>query len=364
MPAYFRTIILSCSLILIGLLAGLIGGLVVVSIFLTRVQPEPMIIQKEREIVPVFGSTEEDNFLRARVQLEGGIAGFYRKRTTEGERPLLTDFLENGVALTTDGWIMTLDNNLLDDTQTWIVWLQGTAYTPEAVVHDPATTALFVKINASNIPIARFSDADDAKLLGERVFAITHDGQVMRTAVQQIGGVYDGSPGVYLRTTETLSRRMLLQDAWQEAFLGSPVYSTDGSIIGVMEHTSADPTTVRILPLSLVRDVLNQVFKNQNIVRTLLGVQYRQEINRAHPDASRTIITASPKRAAVVKGSPAADAGLREGDVLLMINNAFVDGGKDFAEMVQEYKPETVFVLTYERNGQEQKERITLQPIP
>jgi len=355
-----RTIILSASLVIIGLLAGLLGGLFVTTLFLDKAQPNPMVVQKEHDIVPIFGTESEPNVLKARTQLEGGIVALYRKRTKNTSQPLLTDFLGNGVALTTDGWIITVgDGTQLANPDSWEVWLQGKKYTPTDIVRDPATSAIFFKIDARNLPVASFTNSSPESLLGEQVFVVSYDGQILRSFIQQSSGEYTDSVGVYTRTTETLSRRFILQDTLPNAFQGGPVFLSDGTLLGIAEHASLHKTVAQVFPIALVRNVLTQVFTNDFITRTLFGAQYRREKNFALPDSAVTTLAATPQRPAVQKNSPADDAGLRVGDVLRKVNTEFV-AGKDFGEIIQEYHPGTKVVISYTRKGNDAKTIVTL----
>lgn len=62
----------------------------------------------------------------------------------------------------------------------------------------------------------------------------------------------------------------------------------------------------------------------------------------------------------VVEGSPAAQAGLRAGDRIVAVNDTKLTVRRDLAQLVGRYKPGDTVELTIEREGKQEKVKVTL----
>jgi serine protease Do len=88
----------------------------------------------------------------------------------------------------------------------------------------------------------------------------------------------------------------------------------------------------------------------RNIKRAFLGVSSEK------PGADST----GARIREVSKGSAAEKAGLQRGDVITRVDEIAVEDPRSLAEAIQKYKPEDKVVITYKRNGKEQKATVTL----
>ena len=68
----------------------------------------------------------------------------------------------------------------------------------------------------------------------------------------------------------------------------------------------------------------------------------------------------SGDKSAIVAGSPADKAGLREKDVITKINSLVVGKQGDVSSLIGEYQPGDVVALTILRDGKERVVRVTL----
>ena len=62
----------------------------------------------------------------------------------------------------------------------------------------------------------------------------------------------------------------------------------------------------------------------------------------------------------VPRGTPAADAGLEEGDIVLSVEDKAVTDGIGLIVAIRSYQPGETIALTVRRDGREQTVRITL----
>jgi len=63
----------------------------------------------------------------------------------------------------------------------------------------------------------------------------------------------------------------------------------------------------------------------------------------------------------VVAGSPAADAGLQDGDVLTSFNGNMVAENTELIALIRKLAPGTEVTVVYERDGEEHSAQVTLE---
>ncbi len=84
------------------------------------------------------------------------------------------------------------------------------------------------------------------------------------------------------------------------------------------------------------------------------------DANRAFLGVSSEETDAGVKIAAVSENSAAAKAGLKEGDIIVMIDDAKISDPSDVTTAVRKRKPEDKITITYKRDGKENKTTATL----
>ena len=115
----------------------------------------------------------------------------------------------------------------------------------------------------------------------------------------------------------------------------------------------------------LARSTGDALFAEQAARRPLIGLTYVQStwlLTPSSPGAAGAVLTSAARRAAVVSNSPAAKAGLKEGDSIVAIDNEPLNY-LSLSFMLQRYRPGATVELTVERAGKEQKVKVTLGEV-
>jgi serine protease Do len=149
---------------------------------------------------------------------------------------------------------------------------------------------------------------------------------------------------------------------------GGPLFSVQGKVIGV-NIMIASPTGGNIgigfaVPSDVARFVVRQLKEFGYVKRGYLGVRI-QDINQ---DMAVSMSLTSPKGAivgSVLPKGPAAKAGLKQGDLILSVNNYSVQNSVKVLQIVGELKiGSTVPVVVWRKNGKTGKyETLTFQVI-
>ncbi|WAC19481.1 S1C family serine protease [Luteolibacter sp. SL250] len=119
---------------------------------------------------------------------------------------------------------------------------------------------------------------------------------------------------------------------------GASVTSSDGKVIGIVFHPADDGGGVYVIPAQAVHRVVKDIMANGRLIRGWLGI-------------SLMVGNSEPRITKVWPGSPAADAGLREGDLINRIGNTDVGGYEDVADTFFYLIPGNPVEVTLTREG-------------
>jgi S1-C subfamily serine protease len=117
------------------------------------------------------------------------------------------------------------------------------------------------------------------------------------------------------------------------------------------------------IPGATAVDVVGQLLRNGRATHSYLGIQPDQVTSEVAAqlglDQARGVVVLS-----VVRGGPAAQAGLRPGDVIVRLDDADVDTVEDLFGELRQRRPGSQVRLTFVRDGRERQATVTLADRP
>ena len=148
---------------------------------------------------------------------------------------------------------------------------------------------------------------------------------------------------------------------------GGPLLNADGEVIGInvakATYTNGMSSTDSIgfaISIDAVKDIVDQVIDTGVYERAYLGVQAQAVASYQNRNQ-----IAGQQIVAVVENSPAAEAGLQEGDVVTAVDGVTIDENNYFVNLVVlDHQPGDTVTLTVDRNGQELSIEVTLGVRP
>jgi serine protease Do len=251
-----------------------------------------------------------------------------------GESGAQITSLGSGFIISPDGVVVT-NNHVIESADAIEVILQnGRRYDAIVVGRDPATDIAVLRVQAGTpLPYVEMGDSDTARV-GDIVLAIGNPfglggslsvGVVSARNRNIDAGRYDD----FIQTDAAINR----------GNSGGPLFNTDGEVIGVntaiVSPTGASVGVGFATPTSIVRPVIDQILRYGETRRGWLGVRLanitRAAADRAGYDGSNGAVVTR-----VTPGGPAAQAGLRPGDVVLRFNGQDVADSRALTRMVGE----------------------------
>ena len=276
-----------------------------------------------------------------------------------------SDIVSQAVALTSDGWFAVPYSavkgmKLADIT----IWKDERAVHPSKGIIDTSASIVFLKadITSGSTPaFARYSDVAS----GMSVWVERKPGSYSPMTIAALGEDATSLNGV---SSETSQKRIILSGLVGKEDLGAPVWSSDGALLGVIDMSTG---TATVIPSSAWEPSLFGVFADGTIIHPLLGVNsvdisYAPLLNppAGLPTRGAWILgNADTKQPAITPNSPAASAGLQEGDVIQLVDRDILDGRADLGETLVQYKPGSQVTLTVIRAGKSLEIPVTLGSI-
>jgi S1-C subfamily serine protease len=227
---------------------------------------------------------------------------------------------------------------------------------PAALVGIDAHSGLAVFRVPDDLPAATFDDDDPST--GSVAMAVTvrlrHRAQlaslVYAGTVLSSGVTVAGNP-VTATFAATSVRTPLDADD-----VGCPLVDDQGHVVGMLEFTtqSGGSRVAVFLPGALVAGVARQLVASGEVDHGWLGVEGPSTVSAASSTFVTAPVSSSPPSgavlSAVVKDSPAAQAGLTAGDVVMAVDGAPVHSMSELMTLLYPDPPGTSVMVTFERS--------------
>ncbi len=266
----------------------------------------------------------------------------------------------SGVIVDGDGLIMT-NHHVIANADTIIVRMSNNVNLgAEVVGSDPSTDIAILRIDAENLPFLEFGDSD-ALRVGEWVMAIGSPlSQNLNQTVTQGIVSAKGRSNINLVDYEDFIQT---DAAINPGNSGGPLINMDGKIIGIntaiASRSGGSQGIGFAVPINMAQSVMNSLIESGRVVRAFLGItpeNVDDSMARAlEMDRARGIFITN-----VQEGSPAAEAGLRELDVILESDGRAVTDSRQFRTSIASRTPGSQVRLKIFRDGQEMTKTITL----
>ena len=272
----------------------------------------------------------------------------------------------SGFIVSRDGYIMTNNHVVAGASRVNVVLLDKREFVARVVGRDPTTDVAVIKIDGADFPALGLGDDARARV-GQWVLAIGNplglDFTVTSGIVSAKGRSVPVNPDMY-----AISDFIQTDAAINPGNSGGPLVNIRGEVIGI-NSAILSPTGVNAgygfaIPISLARDVMNDLIRYGEVRRAVLGLRLADvDAEIAERAGLREI------RGAFVAGfpegpSPARAAGLAAGDVIVSVGGRAVDRVATLQRVVRALGPGAVTDVGFVRQGAERTVRVRLGAAP
>ena len=278
----------------------------------------------------------------------------------------------SGFIVSADGLVVTNRHVVADDDARYsVVLTDGVTYEASVVAKDPVLDIALLELRdvPENLPYLTFGNSDTVRL-GETVVAIGNALAEFRNSVSVgiISGLMrsiEASDG--RGQTELLANVFQTDAAINPGNSGGPLLNLAGEVIGVNVAASLGAENIGFaIPSNAVTSIVKSVEEFGEIRRPFLGIRYAMitprlvEQNNLPVDYGALVVRGDERdELAVMPGSPADIAGLRENDIILSIDGISLRD-TDLATVLRTKAPTATISLVVHSQGSEKTVMVTL----
>jgi len=265
-----------------------------------------------------------------------------RVRTPDGTRAV-----GSGVVVASDR-VVTAAHNLGTATDVVLVTRLGTPLDAKIVGTDPQTDLALLSVSDADLPLARLGSG--TARVGQTVVAVS-GGPHARVGIDVVSdrdAMIDAGTGVdvagLLETGIPVTAEMS----------GGALVDADGDLVGILTRAVAGNPDGLAVPASTVRDVRDQLDGSGKVAHGWMGAVCDAKPAEDRTDGGAVVHT-------VVPGSPADDAGLAAGDIVVRAAGRLVSGRPDLVAAIRAMRPQDPLELQYVRDGRSRMVTVTLK---
>jgi serine protease Do len=287
---------------------------------------------------------------------------FFRVPVPEGE--MRQRGIGSGVIVSREGYILTNYHVIGGADKIRVTLYDERKFDAKIVGSDPKTDVAVIKIEADNLPVARFGDSRKMEV-GEWVLAIgsPFSEQLEQTVTAGIISA-KGRSNVGLAEYEDFIQT---DAAINPGNSGGALVNLRGEVIGIntaiLSRTGGNLGVGFAIPIEMAKKVMEDLVKQGKVVRGWLGVVI-QNIDETMAQALGLDKTRGVVISETTKGGPAEKAGLKRSDVILEFEGKKVGDTVSLRNMVVETKPGTRVEVTILRDGKEKSVTLELGELP
>jgi len=270
----------------------------------------------------------------------------------------------SGIIISEDGYIVT-NNHVVENSNKVTVGLWDKRQFDAVVVgRDPLTDLAVVKIEAKNLPVAYLGDSDNLKV-GQWVMAIGNPLSLTSTVTAGIvSAIGRGQLGL-IRDSYGVENFIQTDAAINPGNSGGALVDLSGSVIGVNSAIAAGGGGTYIgygfaIPVNLAKAVAEDLIAHGKVSRGYIGINIGEVDNAI----AKSLGMDKPKGIIIqglVEGGAASESDLREGDVILEVDNREMNRPNQLQSYIASKTAGTTVTLKVFRDGDVIERKVTLK---
>jgi serine protease Do len=268
--------------------------------------------------------------------------------------------LGSGVIVHADGHVLT-NYHVIDGAQEIKVDLSNHhTYSAKVVGSDAPSDLAVLKISAGGLPVLQLGDSDKVRV-GDVCLAV---GNPLGVGESVTSGIISAKG----RSTDILGSGSFEDFLQTDAAInkgnsGGALVNTRGELIGINSQiVSSNGGFIGIgfaIPSNMAKNVMDQLIQRGKVERGMLGVTI-QTVTSDLASGLGLKQVGGVLVSSVNPGGPAAQAGIKQGDVILQLNGTDVTDPNQLRNAVAATSPGSEVTLTISRNGQQQQVKVRL----
>jgi len=271
----------------------------------------------------------------------------------------------SGVIISSDGYIVT-NNHVVEDADNIEVTLNDKrTYNAVIVGTDPSTDLALIKIVESRLHHITYGNSDDLDI-GEWVLAVGNPFNLTSTVTAGIVSAKARNINILQTPDGTSAIESFIQTdaAVNRGNSGGALVNTRGELVGINAAIASGTGYYSgysfAIPVNIVKKVVADLLEFGQVQRALIGVQIRDLDSKLAEEIGVNEIK-GVFVAGVTDNGSAKEAGIRDGDLIVSIDNTDVNSTSELLEIIGQKRPGDEVLITVNRNNTAKYFNLTLR---
>lgn len=269
--------------------------------------------------------------------------------------------LGSGFIISRDGYVLT-NNHVVDDAEKVVVKLADKRqFVAKIIGADKRSDIALLKIDAADLPVAKIGDANKLRV-GEWVLAIG----------SPFGFDYSVTAGIVSAKARSLPNENYVPFIQTDVAInpgnsGGPLLNLDGEVVGInsqiYSRTGGFMGLSFAIPINVAMNAAEQLKAGGHVVRGWLGILI-QDVTRELAESFGMNKPVGALVARVLPDSPAEEAGLKVGDIIVKYDHEDVNSSSSLPPMVGATKVGNKVPVEIIRNGKSRTLEVKIRELP
>jgi len=238
--------------------------------------------------------------------------------------------LGSGVIVRADGYVLTNEHVIREADEILVMFANNQTTIANVIGTDPHTDLAVIKVPAEGLPVIPKMDGDTPQV-GDVTLAIGNPFGLGHSVSQGIISAFSRS----IITNSPYDDFIQTDAAISPGNSGGALVDYRGRLLGIntliFSQTGGSEGIGFAIPAQIALDVLDQIIQHGRVIRGWLGASLAPH---AAPDTPRGL-----RVTGVFPRGPAQQAGIREGDIVLSVNQVAADNASTITEIIAGSQP-------------------------
>jgi len=264
-------------------------------------------------------------------------------------RKRLESSLGSGVIVSDKGYVLTNNHVVAGADEIQIALRDGRSAEASVVGTDPESDLAVLKIDLTGLPAITFSNSDELRV-GDVVLAIGNPFGVGQTVTMGIISA-TGRDHLGINVFENFIQT---DAAINPGNSGGALINAYGHLIGIntaiFSKSGGSQGIGFAIPVDSAINVMQQIIQTGRVTRGWLGIEV-QDITPELAESFGLKNNVGAIIAGILRNGPAAQAGIRPGDIITQIDNKPIRNSKDAMNIIAEKPPKSEISVSIIRQG-------------
>ncbi|MEA5466013.1 HhoA/HhoB/HtrA family serine endopeptidase [Leptothoe sp. PORK10 BA2] len=291
---------------------------------------------------------------------------------TQGEQPStrVERGQGSGFVVKADGLIWTNAHVVEGADRVTVTLKDGREFVGDVVGEDPLTDVAVIKVEAQGLPTVTLGDSERLRP-GEWAIAIGNPLGLDSTVTAGIISA-TGRTSAQIRVPDKRVQFIQTDAAINPGNSGGPLLNERGEVIGINTAIIGGAQGLGFaIPINSAQRLAQELIEKGRVDHAYLGIQMRtltgdlrQQINQDSRNNIRLSVDEGVVILGVLRDSPAAQAGLDVGDVIVSMNGKTINDAEQVQQIVQDVGVGDTIAIEIDRGGRQVSLAVETQALP